>query len=136
MPKLKNPLFIAAFEGWGNALNVSEGMASFLIRKLDAKCFATVNSDLFYRYDNSLPFVDIKERLLKEISHPGGAFYVAEARSCRRDIVVNDTPSPEARHDHRNRHEGYASTDGFNIRCCRHNRQEWQAVCMRIVVRM
>ncbi|MFO7598392.1 MAG: PAC2 family protein [Candidatus Desulfacyla sp.] len=97
MPKLKNPLFIAGFEGWGNALNVSEGMASFLIRKLDAKCFATVNPDLFYRYDKSRPFVDIKEGILKEISPPGGAFYVAEARSCGRDIVLLKSEEPHLR---------------------------------------
>jgi len=97
MPKLKNPLFIAGFEGWGNALNVSEGMASFLIRKLDAKCFATVNPDLFYRYDKSRPFVDIKEGILKEISPPGGGFYVAEARSCGRDIVLLKSEEPHLR---------------------------------------
>lgn len=97
MPKLNNPLFIAGFEGWGNALNVSEGMVSFLIRKLGAKRFARVNPDLFYRYDKSRPFVDIKEGILNEISPPGGAFYVAETRSCGRDIVLLKSEEPHLR---------------------------------------
>jgi proteasome assembly chaperone (PAC2) family protein len=97
MPELKSPLFIAGFEGWGNALNVSEGMVSFLIRKLGAKRFARVNPDLFYRYDKSRPFVDIREGILKEISPPGGAFYVAEARSCGRDIVILKSEEPQLR---------------------------------------
>jgi proteasome assembly chaperone (PAC2) family protein len=97
MPDLKDPLLIAGFEGWGNALNVSDGMVSFLIRKLDAKRFARVNPEPFYRYDKSRPFVDIKDGILQEISQPGGAFYVAEARSCGRDIVVLKSEEPHLR---------------------------------------
>jgi proteasome assembly chaperone (PAC2) family protein len=97
MSELKSPLLIAGFEGWGNALNVSGGMVSFLIRKLDARRFAKVDPDLFYRYDKSRPFVDIKGGVLKEISPPGGAFYAAEARSCGRDIVVLKCEEPHLR---------------------------------------
>ncbi len=100
LPVLKNPLLIAGFEGWGNALNVSDGMAAFLIRKLDAKCFAKLNPDLFYRYDKSRPFVDIKDGILKEISPSGGAFYVAGALSAGRDIIILKSDEPQLRWGH------------------------------------
>ncbi len=100
MPELKDPLLIAGFEGWGNALNVSDGMVSFLIRKLGAKRFARVDPDLFYRYDKSRPFVDIKEGILREISPPGGAFYAAKAYSCGRDIVLLKCEEPHLRWGH------------------------------------
>jgi proteasome assembly chaperone (PAC2) family protein len=96
-PELKNPLLIAGFEGWGNALNVSEGMVSFLIRKLGAKRFARVNPDLFYRYDKSRPFVDIKEGVLRKISPPGGSFYFAEVPPCKRGIVILRSEEPHLR---------------------------------------
>jgi len=50
-PDLKAPLLIAGFDGWGNALDVSRGMAAFLIRKLQAQSFAGINPDIFYLYE-------------------------------------------------------------------------------------
>jgi proteasome assembly chaperone (PAC2) family protein len=40
LPELKNALLIAGFDGWGNAMDLSRAMASYLIRKLEAKYFA------------------------------------------------------------------------------------------------
>ena len=56
-PELHAPLLIAGFDGWGNALDVSKGMAAYLIRKLDARPFARINPDIFYRYDKNRPEV-------------------------------------------------------------------------------
>jgi len=100
MPGLNAPLLIAGFEGWGNALNVSDATVSFLIRKLSARCFAKLNPDLFYRYDKSRPFVDIQDGILKEFSPGGGAFYAVEAHSCGRDIVILKSDEPHLRWDH------------------------------------
>jgi proteasome assembly chaperone (PAC2) family protein len=43
LPQLKKPVLIAGFDGWGNALKISSGMAAYLIRKLNAKQFAKLN---------------------------------------------------------------------------------------------
>jgi len=48
LPELKEPLLIAGFDGWGNALDVSRAMAAYMIRKLNAGHFASINPDLFY----------------------------------------------------------------------------------------
>jgi hypothetical protein len=32
-PDLREPLFIAGFDGWGNALDISIGMVDYLVRK-------------------------------------------------------------------------------------------------------
>ena len=37
LPQLNHPILIAGFDGWGNALNVSKGMVTYLIGKLNAK---------------------------------------------------------------------------------------------------
>ena len=97
LPVLHKPLLIAGFEGWGNALNVSDGMVTFLIRKLDAKPFARLNPDRFYRYDKSRPFVDIKDGMVRGITPPGGAFYATEALSSGRDTIILKSDEPHLR---------------------------------------
>jgi proteasome assembly chaperone (PAC2) family protein len=97
LPQVKDPLLIAGFDGWGNALDVSKAMISFIIRKLEAQAFATINADLFYRYDESRPFVDIQEGRLKGLSLPGGAFFVAAPRDDQRSIVLLRAMEPQLR---------------------------------------
>ncbi|MBW2028090.1 MAG: hypothetical protein JRH06_03085 [Deltaproteobacteria bacterium] len=59
MPEFKAPVLIAGFDGWGNALDVSRGMVDYLANKLGALPFARINPDLFYRFDEERPVVDI-----------------------------------------------------------------------------
>ena len=77
-PDLKPLALIAGFEGWGNALGVSRAMVSYLIRKLQAKKFAWINPELFYRYDENRPKVEIEAGLLKGITPPGGSFHLTQ----------------------------------------------------------
>ena len=53
LPAQRHSLLITCFDGWGNALDVSRAMASFLIRKLEANYFARINPEPFYRYDEN-----------------------------------------------------------------------------------
>ena len=71
IPELHNPVFIAGFDGWGNALDISRGMVDYLIRKLKATYIGRINPDLFYRFDENRPMVNIKDGLLMKISPPG-----------------------------------------------------------------
>lgn len=94
-PQLKAPLLIAGFDGWGNALDISSGMAVYLIRKLNAHPFARINPDLFYRYDINRPEVNIDAGTLKSISPPGGSFYAARTASGGNDIVILEAGEPD-----------------------------------------
>ena len=96
-PELKNPLLIAGFDGWGNALKISSGMAAYLIRKFKALPFAKLNPDAFYRYDEMRPLVNIEEGVFKSLSPPGGAFYVIRADSAGRDLVILKADEPNLR---------------------------------------
>lgn len=87
-PPVDQPTLIAGFDGWGNALNISEGMVSYLIRKLDADAFAQLDSDLYFRYDKDRPIVEIDEGDLKRLSLPGGSFYWARAASVQGRILL------------------------------------------------
>ena len=97
LPSLQNPLFIAGFEGWGNALDISRGMADYLIEKLGAKSFARITPDLFYRFDEHRPFADIEEGLLKGVTPPGGLLYAVDRATAGRDLIILKAAEPNLR---------------------------------------
>jgi proteasome assembly chaperone (PAC2) family protein len=96
-PQLKNPLLIAGFDGWGNALNISVGMAAYLIRVLDARHFAALDADTFYRYDDHRPLVGIDGGILKTIAAPGGSFYAVRSVEAQNDLVILKADEPNLR---------------------------------------
>ena len=96
-PDLKNPLLIAGFDGWGNALKISSGMAAFLIRTFKAQRFAEINPDVFFRYDEMRPVVHIEDGVFKSLSSPGGTFYAAQTAPGGRDLVILKTDEPNLR---------------------------------------
>ena len=96
LPNLKDPLFIAGFDGWGNALDISRGMIDYLIKKLDAQPIGKINPDHFYRFDENRPIVDIKDGLLNKLSLPGGSFFAAQKEGGR-DIILFKAMEPNLR---------------------------------------
>ncbi|HIC85877.1 MAG TPA: PAC2 family protein [Desulfobacterales bacterium] len=97
LPSLKDPILIAGFEGWGNALGVASAMISYLVRRNEAPVFAKLDPDLFYRFDEMRPTVTIEEGRLKSLSPPGGTFYVAEPEKGRRSLVLFEANEPQTR---------------------------------------
>jgi proteasome assembly chaperone (PAC2) family protein len=97
LPDLKNPLLIAGFDGWGNALKISSGMAAYLIRSFKAQQFAVMDTDAYYRYDELRPVVDIEDGVLKRFSPPEGAFYAARTAPDQTDLVILQADEPSLR---------------------------------------
>jgi proteasome assembly chaperone (PAC2) family protein len=97
LPGLKDPVLIAGFDGWGNALNVSSGMAAYLARSLDGHEFGRLNSDLFYRFDENRAQVTIEGGLLKSISTPGGKFYAIHTGPGQSDLIILRADEPNLR---------------------------------------
>lgn len=94
LPQLANPVLIAGFDGWGNALNISNGMAAYLIRKLKAEPFADLDPDIFYRYDEQRPVVNIEAGILNSLTSPGGSFYAAETGAGQNGVVILKANEP------------------------------------------
>ncbi|MGD8444357.1 MAG: PAC2 family protein [Desulfobacterales bacterium] len=97
LPKLKNPFLIAGFDGWGNALNISKGVVSYLIRRMKARHFADLDPDTFYRYDDQRPQVSIVGGILKSFRSPGGAFYAVQTDAGQSDLVILKADEPNLR---------------------------------------
>jgi len=100
LPDLKDPLLIAGFDGWGNALGISRAMVSYLVRKLKGKPFARINPEPFYRFDEHRPLVKIEGGVLKSLSPPGGSFYAVKGRTTGRDLVILKANEPDLRWYH------------------------------------
>lgn len=97
LPPVKESVLIAGFDGWGNAMDVSKAMASYLVRQLKAEPFATLNADLFYRYDENRPVVLIEGGILKGVVPPGGTFYAVPCRSQEVDLIILKAHEPSLR---------------------------------------
>jgi len=97
IPVLKNPVLIAGFEGWGNALDISRGVIDYIVRKLEAKPFAKINPDLFYRFDENRPIVEIENGILKKIVPPSGILYALEIPQGDQDLVLLKANEPNLR---------------------------------------
>lgn len=96
-PSVKEPVLIAGFDGWGNAMDISKAMASYLIRTLNAEPFATLETDAFYRYDENRPVVIIEDGVLKDIVPPGGGFYAAHSTTQETDLIILKAQEPTLR---------------------------------------
>ena len=95
LPPLRDPVMIAGFGGWGNALNVSKAMAAYLIRNLDSVAFARLDPDAYYRYDEHRPVVTIEDGQFRKVVPPGGEFFAARTRPHQRDIIILEADEPD-----------------------------------------
>lgn len=94
LPELDSPLLVAGFEGWANALQIPQRMVSYLIRKVRAKPFATLDSDMYYRYDEDRPLVEVEDGVLKDVNPPGGTFYAAHTGPDCGDLLLLQADEP------------------------------------------
>jgi len=97
LPELRNPILIAGFSGWGNAMEISTGMADYLISALHGELFADLVPDDFYRYDAARPQVTIENGILKRFSPPEGQFYAAQTDTEDHDLVILRAEEPNYR---------------------------------------
>ena len=94
-PALTEPVLIIGLRGWGNALDVSAGMAGYLVETLPAERVGMLDSDRCYRYDASRPVVKIQAGRLHSIDPPEGTFFAVATPPGQRDLLVliADEPS-------------------------------------------
>ena len=97
IPLLKQPLLIAGFFGWANALNVATDMVDHLVEAFAATPFARINPDAFYRFDQTRPMVQIKEGRLTTLHLPGGTFFYARTGADEPDLVLLKADEPALR---------------------------------------
>lgn len=94
-PAADQPILIAGFSGWGNAMGLSSHMAAYLIRKLKAAPFARINPDLFFRYDEARPKILVDRGRLKRITPPEGFYHHVHLGFPKKDILIFRSDEPQ-----------------------------------------
>lgn len=74
-PNLTKPYLIIGFEGWPNAAEVSSIALQHLVDNLEAKKFASIPTENFYKISSLRPMAVIKQGRLIELKSPGNHFY-------------------------------------------------------------
>jgi len=75
LPELRTPTLVGAFSGWPDAGEVASGSMRYLLRKLRARKFATIDSEEFYDYTETRPRTKLVGPWERELHWPTNEFY-------------------------------------------------------------
>lgn len=87
-PDLHDPVAVVAFSGWNDAAAAATNAARFVVRRLGARKFATIDPEPFIDFRQNRPIVRISSRNEREISWPANDFFYARNPTGPHDIVV------------------------------------------------
>jgi proteasome assembly chaperone (PAC2) family protein len=87
-PDLRQPVLIAAFEGWNDAGNAATMAAGHVADRLDAETFADIDPEPFYDFTSSRPLVRLDDAQIRSLEWPANIFRSSRVASGERDLVV------------------------------------------------
>ncbi len=88
IPTLTNPVFVVAFAGWNDAGGAATHAARFLVQRLQARRFATLDPEEFYNFSDLRPQVRLREGLYREVIWPANEFFYSRAAIPERGLVL------------------------------------------------
>ena len=93
-PALRQPILIAAFEGWSDASEVATWTARFLVRRWTAAKFAEIDAEEFYVFTETRPYTRWVNERERAIFWPSNEFYYHLDPNGDRDFIVMVGPEP------------------------------------------
>ena len=87
-PGLKSPIAVCAFTGWNDAASAATNAARFIVRRLGARKFASIDAEPFYDFKEQRPNVRITARGDRELNWPTNDFFYARNPTGEHDVVV------------------------------------------------
>ena len=94
-PELRDPLMVAAFEGWNDAGDAASAAADWLVQKSHARRFASIDPDEHIDYQSRRPRVELVDGVTRSIAWPAHDYYAASFGD--RDLVVLRGVEPNIR---------------------------------------
>jgi len=88
MPDLHDPVAVVAFSGWNDAASAATDAARFVVRRLGARRFASIDADAFYDFRDSRPAVQVGFSGQREIKWPQNEFFYARNPTGPHDVIV------------------------------------------------
>lgn len=96
-PRLRNPILLAAFEGWNDAGEAASSAVRYLGERLGAEPFATLDSEEYYDFTVARPQVRLDDEMNRRIEWPTPTFRAALVEGSSRDAVLLSSIEPSLR---------------------------------------
>jgi proteasome assembly chaperone (PAC2) family protein len=87
-PQLRQPVLIAAFEGWNDAADAASGAVRYLRDQWSARPFATIDHEDFYDFTATRPRVRLVQGITRRIDWPEAEFSSAALPGTPHDVIV------------------------------------------------
>lgn len=88
LPTLTNSALIVAFSGWNDAGNAATHAAQFLVHRLQAHRFASLDPEDFYNFSELRPQVRLRDGLYREVIWPANEFHYSRSAIPQRGLVL------------------------------------------------
>ena len=88
VPDLRDPILIAAFEGWNDAGDAATMAARQLIERFDATPLVDIDPERYFDFSATRPIVHLDEDRRRSISWPENRGYAARVPAATRDVVI------------------------------------------------
>jgi predicted ATP-grasp superfamily ATP-dependent carboligase len=88
VPLLRNPVMVAAFEGWNDAGEAASGAVAYLERIWDAHLLAELDPEDYHDFQVSRPVVSLDEDGKRVITWPTTRLYWSRPEASGRDLVL------------------------------------------------
>ena len=87
-PSLRAPTMLMAFAGWPDAAEGATGALKYLVRKLSAKRFASIDPEEFYSFTRVRPITRTNEEGQRELTWPANDFYYWDSGEQEQDLLI------------------------------------------------
>jgi len=87
-PELRQPVLIAAFEGWNDAADAASTAARYLRDRWSARPFASIDPEEFYDFSSTRPQVRLAQGVTRQIDWPDTQLSAAPLPGTSRDVIV------------------------------------------------
>ena len=96
-PTLRDPVVIAAFEGWNDAGDAATTAARYLVDRWDAEQVADVDPEEFFDFTATRPEVRLDDEGLREIMWPATDIFAATIPTTEQDVLLIIGTEPQLR---------------------------------------
>jgi proteasome assembly chaperone (PAC2) family protein len=97
LPTLTDPVLVVAFAGWNDAGGAATHAAQFLVQRLQARRFASIDPEEFYNFSELRPQVKLRDGLYREVTWPANEFFYSRAVNPQRNLIFGVGIEPHLR---------------------------------------
>lgn len=97
LPTLRDPVMIAAFEGWNDAGESATGAINHLLTVWNHQEITRLNPEDYYDFQVNRPYIKVDERVFREIIWPNTILYAVYAPNLKHDFLIVKGIEPSIR---------------------------------------